>query len=41
MFRNFSEQIQSGQLNELWPEVALKTQEVMCACLESARNSSV
>ena len=37
MFRNFSEQIQSGQLNELWPEIALKTQEIMSTCLESAR----
>jgi predicted dehydrogenase len=36
MFRNFTEQIQSGQLNEHWPEMALKTQEVMVACLESA-----
>jgi len=37
LFRNFAAQIQSGQLNELWPEMALKTQEVMCRCLESAR----
>jgi predicted dehydrogenase len=37
MFRNFAEQIQSGQLNHLWPEMALKTQEVMSACLGSAR----
>jgi predicted dehydrogenase len=37
MFRNFSEQIQSGQLKELWPEMALKTQQVMSACMESAR----
>jgi predicted dehydrogenase len=34
MFRAFAEQIQSGQLNELWPEMALKTQEVMCQCLQ-------
>jgi len=39
MFRNFAEQIQSGQLNELWPEMALKTQRVMCACLKSAVQS--
>jgi hypothetical protein len=39
MFRNFAEQIQSGQLNELWPEMALKTQRVMSACLDSARKS--
>jgi predicted dehydrogenase len=37
MFRNFAEQIQSGELNELWPEMALKTQQVVGACLESAR----
>ena len=37
LFRNFAEQIRSGQLNELWPEMALKTQQVMCACLDSAR----
>jgi predicted dehydrogenase len=40
MFRNFAHQIQSGQLNELWPEMAMKTQEVMCRCLESAQNRS-
>jgi predicted dehydrogenase len=37
MFRNFAEQIQSGQLNQFWPEMALKTQDVMSACLDSAR----
>jgi predicted dehydrogenase len=37
LFRNFAAQIQSGQFNELWPEMAMKTQEVMCRCLESAR----
>jgi predicted dehydrogenase len=37
MFRNFAAQIQSGQLNGFWPEVSLKTQEVMCASLNSAR----
>ena len=36
-FRNFAEQIRSGQLNDTWPEAALKTQMVMCACLDSAR----
>jgi len=36
MFRAFAEQIKSGQLNGSWPEMALKTQEVMSACLESA-----
>lgn len=37
MFRAFADQIQSGQLNEQWPEMALKTQEVMQACLEAAK----
>lgn len=37
MFRAFADQIQTGKLNELWPEMALKTQEVMRACLEAAR----
>lgn len=37
MFRAFAQQIQSGQLNGLWPEMALKTQEVMSRCLDSAR----
>ena len=36
MFRAFAEQIQSGQLNEQWPEIALKTQQVMCDCIASA-----
>jgi predicted dehydrogenase len=37
MFRNFAAQIQSGKLNKEWPEMALKTQRVMDACLKSAR----
>lgn len=37
LFRNFTEQVRSGQLNPAWPEAALKTQMVMCACLDSAR----
>jgi predicted dehydrogenase len=36
MFRHFAEQVQSGSLNPLWPEMALKTQMVMEACRESA-----
>jgi predicted dehydrogenase len=36
-FRNFAEQIRAGQMNQDWPDEALKTQIVMCACLESAR----
>jgi predicted dehydrogenase len=37
LFRHFAEQIQSGTLNPLWPEMALKTQQVMQACLGSSR----
>lgn len=37
MFRNFSRQAMSGKLNDSWPEMALKTQQVMDACLQSAR----
>ena len=37
LFRNFVEQVQTGQLNPAWPEAALKTQIVMQACLDSAR----
>jgi len=37
LFRNFSNQVLSGSLDPWWPEIALKTQRVTCACLESAR----
>jgi predicted dehydrogenase len=40
LFRNFSEQVQSGNLNETWPEMALKTQQVTEACFKSARQES-
>lgn len=36
LFRHFAEQVQSGTLNSGWPEMALKTQQVMEACHESA-----
>lgn len=36
MFRNFSRQALSGTLEPLWPEMALKTQQVMSACRISA-----
>lgn len=38
LFRDFAAQIQSGKLNEDWPAIALKTQEVMESCLDSAHN---
>jgi len=37
LFRNFADQIRSGQLNKAWPDIALKTQRVMESCLASAR----
>jgi hypothetical protein len=37
MFRNFAGQVASGQLNEEWPDMAWKTQQVMAACLDAAR----
>ena len=37
LFRNFAAQVQSGALNDTWPEIALKTQQVMSACFDSAR----
>jgi predicted dehydrogenase len=40
LFRNFSNLVLSGRLDESWPEMALKTQRVMDACLESARTGS-
>ncbi len=40
LFRKFAEQIRSGQLNETWPEFALKTQAVVEACLAAARQDT-
>jgi len=37
LFHHFAEQVQSGKLNPLWPEMALKTQQVMQACRDSSR----
>jgi len=39
MFRNFASQVFSGRLNNDWPMWALKTQQVLEACFESARKS--
>ncbi|HEX3624012.1 MAG TPA: Gfo/Idh/MocA family oxidoreductase [Verrucomicrobiae bacterium] len=36
MIRNFANQIRSGKLNKEWPEWALKTQQVVDACLDAA-----
>jgi predicted dehydrogenase len=40
MIRNFAEQVRCGRLNEEWPMWALKTQQVVDACHESARRDS-
>jgi predicted dehydrogenase len=40
VFRNFANQVGTGTLNESWAEMALQTQQVMEACLESARAES-
>ena len=36
LFRNFAAAVRDGRLNEQWPESALKTQQVLNACLDSA-----
>jgi predicted dehydrogenase len=36
LFGNFVRQVRSGNLNSEWPEIAVKTQKVVQACLESA-----
>lgn len=38
LFRTFADNVLSGRIDAHWPEIALKTQKVMDACLESARN---
>ncbi len=38
LFRNFSTLALSGSPDSHWPEISLKTQRVLDACLESARN---
>jgi predicted dehydrogenase len=40
MFRNFADQAATGKLNPDWPMWALKTQQVMDACHDSARHGS-
>jgi predicted dehydrogenase len=37
LFRNFGACVLSGKLDPHWPEIALKTQQVVDACLRSAR----
>lgn len=38
MFTHFSRIVTSGQLEERWPDISLRTQLVMDACLESANH---
>ena len=38
LFRNFSNQVLSGNLNSSWVDMAYQTQQVMEACLASARS---
>ena len=40
LFRNFAAQVRTGSLHAAWPDCALKTQQVLNACLESARTGS-
>ena len=40
LFRNFAAQVRTGSLSGSWPEMALKTQRVIEACFDSARNQS-
>jgi predicted dehydrogenase len=39
MIRNFAEIVLSGRLEPAWGEIALKTQQVIDACLQSAREN--
>lgn len=39
MMRHFAAQVRSGKLNDDWPMWSFKTQQVMDACFESARNA--
>ena len=40
LFRNFGSLVLSGQLEDHWPNVALKTQQVMDACVKSSKDQS-
>lgn len=37
LFRNFAALVLSGKLDPYWPEIALKTQRIMEACLQSSQ----
>jgi len=40
LFRNFGDLVLGGKVDPQWSDITLKTQKVMMACLESARNGS-
>ena len=40
LFRNFSELVLNGEVDETWPRISMLTQRVLDGCLESARNES-
>ncbi len=40
LFRNFADLVISGRRDSHWPEIAMQTQQLMDAALESARNGS-
>ncbi|MBI1314363.1 gfo/Idh/MocA family oxidoreductase [bacterium] len=40
LFRSFSTLVLSGSVDRHWPDIALKTQQVLDACLDSARSNS-
>jgi predicted dehydrogenase len=40
LFRNFADLVLSGKLDPYWPEIAMKTQQVMEACLSSSKIDS-
>jgi len=37
LFRNFGELVLSGQPDPKWGDIALKTQQVLMACIESSK----
>lgn len=41
MIRNYANQVFSGQLNEAWPEMALRTQQVLDTCMASSSLTNV
>jgi hypothetical protein len=41
MIRDFADHVLSGQVDDSWGEIALKTQQVLDACLATAREKIV